>query len=871
MTVRRDGAPRRPVILFLVSICVVIGTIALTTGLAVLNMRDSTLRNAETNLKGLSVALAEQANRIFHGVDLLLSGLTDRMEAGGLSDTGVPGREMAGRDMHFLLGGHLTGRPYLAALGIADAQGRVLNTSRFWPPPAEDVSAQEYFLTLRRDPLLVRFVSRPERNPATGQWEFSLVRRLASPDGGFAGVVFGTISLDYFDDVYGAVSRGSDQVISLLRQDDILLARFPATDRTGMPVVLGERHAGTRHRPGPGSRVKAAAELADFPMFVRVTQAKSVVLRDWTSLAWMIGLVSLGCVMMIGVAAVALGRWWRQLQTLGVERAERAEAEKARALAEADLARERVQHAEEASRAKSGFLAMMSHEIRTPMNGVLGLTGTLLDSELAPQQRRIVEAIRDSGDSLLRILNDILDLSKLDAGRMTFEDMAFSPVTLTHGIVSILGPRGRAKGLIITVSCDHALPGALLGDAGRIRQVLLNLVSNAIKFTEEGSVTIECRVAGGRSDSRTIQWVIRDTGIGIAADRIGALFGDFVQADATITRRFGGSGMGLSISRRLIEQMGGTISAESTLGQGTTFRVNLELPVTEAVASPERRAADVVATFDAYLRTLGRPLRLLFAEDNPTNQFVALQMLRAFNVQVDVAGDGLEAIDAATTFLYDVICMDMRMPEMDGLDATRLIRRQGGRLAQLPIIALTANAFPEDVKACLDAGMDLFLAKPVQKETLLNAILTALGAVTSFTPPGSDGGAASAEPQPVGAKPEPSPLALDVLTEMEDAIGQDGIIEMVQLFQSETAARLARLMQPTRDLSIDLREVHTLKGAAATVGAPVLTELAVRIEESLREGGMLTQDDVVRLQARFDLWCAAINARISHDQYSPSL
>ena len=395
-------------------------------------------------------------------------------------------------------------------------------------------------------------------------------------------------------------------------------------------------------------------------------------------------------------------------------------------LAEAGLAHEHERHAEDASRAKSGFLAMMSHEIRTPLNAVLGLAGSLLDAPLTTAQHEVVLAIRDSGDSLLRILNDVLDYSKLDAGRMTFEAAPFSPATLTQNAISILGPRARAKGLAISAETDPALPAGLLGDAGRIRQVLLNLVSNAVKFTDAGSVTIRACCAARDGDAVSIEWSVHDTGIGIAADRIGRLFGEFVQADSSISRRFGGSGLGLAISKRLTEQMGGTIGVESVEGGGTIFRVRLTLPAAEAPAELSPAPADAMHALEARLAALGRPLRILFAEDNPTNQFVAVQMLKALPVQVDVAGDGVEAVDAVATFAYDLVFMDMRMPDMDGLAATRLIRQRGGALARLPIIALTANAFPEDVKACLDAGMNQFVTKPVSKDVLFAAILRAL-------------------------------------------------------------------------------------------------------------------------------------------------
>ncbi len=356
----------------------------------------------------------------------------------------------------------------------------------------------------------------------------------------------------------------------------------------------------------------------------------------------------------------------------------------------------------------------------------VGSPGPLLDDNLPPAQRDVVEAIRDSGDDLLRILNDVLDFSKLDANKMTFENAPFPPAALTNGVISILSSRASAKGLLIVGEADPRLPDGMVGDAGRIRQVLINLVTNAIKFTASGNVSV---LARWRSPpvrcTATVEWAVRDTGIGIAADRIPSLFSEFTQADNSITRRFGGTGLGLAISKRLADQMGGTIEVESAPGRGTTFRFRLTLPVaTQPLEQPKRTS--VVAAFETVVKQFGRRPRLLFAEDNPTNQFVARRLLKALDIELDMVGNGLQAVDAAYAHPYDVICMDVRMPEMDGLAATRLIRAFGGSLATVPIIALTANAFPEDVRACYAAGMSQFVAKPVNRETLVTALMSAL-------------------------------------------------------------------------------------------------------------------------------------------------
>ena len=392
-----------------------------------------------------------------------------------------------------------------------------------------------------------------------------------------------------------------------------------------------------------------------------------------------------------------------------------------------------VQAAEEANRSKSRFLANMSHEIRTPMNAVLGLATTLLDEDLTPGHRESIAAIRESADVLLHLINEILDFSQIEVGRVTLEDAPFSPARLLRDTVGLIGPRAAAKGLALEVHGADALPAGLRGDAGRVRQVLLNLVGNAVKFTERGHIFLVARRAGPEDAAvapednafATIEWQVHDSGIGIAPEALKTLFRDFAQADDSIARRFGGSGLGLAISRRLIEMMGGTITARSELGVGSVFGFRLTLPVAKAPAA-EASGDATAEDLRAVLARRGSRARVLLAEDNPINQLVAKRLLMGFALDVDVANDGREAVAAADRIAYDLIYMDMRMPEMDGLEATREIRRRAGAGNRVPIVAFTANAFEEDIRACHAAGMDDFLTKPVRKAAFLGATLKAL-------------------------------------------------------------------------------------------------------------------------------------------------
>jgi signal transduction histidine kinase/CheY-like chemotaxis protein len=372
--------------------------------------------------------------------------------------------------------------------------------------------------------------------------------------------------------------------------------------------------------------------------------------------------------------------------------------------------------AESANQAKSVLLANMSHEIRTPMTGVVGFANLLAGTTLTPEQREYVDGIRSSGEALLTLINDILDLSKIEAGRLELESRPFELRPSVEQAVALFRARVKEKGLSLTVTVDPQVPRAIAGDAGRLRQILVNLLGNAVKFTEAGGVSLTVTACDAPGNWRRISFVVRDTGPGIAPEHQQRIFDSFSQVDASITRKYGGTGLGLAISRSLVDQMGGHLRVESQVGHGASFSFSILAEVAElqrtTIAAPARHA-----------HAEGLPsLRVIVADDNPVNRKVAVSLLKVLGYQADSASDAKDLLDKLQGTAYDVVFMDVQMPEMDGLEATRRIRADFPAERQPRVVAMTAAAFPEDRARCLDAGMDDYISKPAGLEELASVL-----------------------------------------------------------------------------------------------------------------------------------------------------
>lgn len=695
---------------------VLVGLLALRIAVSGVLLHREAVDDWKQDLSNLSLLLAENTAQSMTAARLVLDSVSNEIEAAAPADAQALTAAVATQAMHQTLRHKIGGVPQVDVVSIVGSDASVLVFSRAFPAPPIGLGERDYFEYHRRHPNGGMHVSAPVQNKGTGAWTFYISRRINAPDGRFLGVVLVGLSCDFFSKFFQSTSIGEHTAFSLYRSDYTLLARWPA-----VPEMMGKRNlTGSTYRlleqgktdgvlqvdtPRAADQGRTVDRLAgirqvrDYPLAVNVTVTDAVYLAGWRRmLRTMGGAAVVSLLVLAGAIALILALLRRQ------------ERDAAMALA-------LQTRAEAANAAKSRFLAVMSHEIRTPMAGIAGMAELLQDTALDASQRQHAQRIGDGVQHLMRILNDILDLSKVEAGQMGIELRDFDPRLLLDDVLALHRPQADARQLFLVSEVGNSVPPLICSDRTRLVQILGNLLSNAIKFTPSGTVTIRLHLEPATPDgaSACLVAMVSDQGIGMTGQQLSRIFEPFCQADDSISGAYGGTGLGLTICKHLVALLGGEIFCSSVPGAGSRFTVRIPCMATQATEpEPETAAPSESAAACAPVPASEPGARILLVEDTALNRQLVCLQLGARGYSIDTAENGELGLQALAAQQYDLVLMDCMMPVMDGYQACQTLRAReaASGAPRLPVIALTAGVTEDDRQRCLAAGMDDYLSKP---------------------------------------------------------------------------------------------------------------------------------------------------------------
>ncbi|MBL8698872.1 MAG: response regulator [Alphaproteobacteria bacterium] len=780
-------------------------TVLAFQGIDLARNRRNALQHAERLSASLAGMAAEHFARTFEGIDRTLAAAADAIhDVQGSLPTEPEARRQRAHEMLRAIHG---GTPALVGISWVDAAGDLVARSVSAAPLRVNNATQPAYAA-HRDQEIGLFIGEPVRSLVDGRWLVLLSRRLTGPDQQFLGVVVASLNLDHLAQTFGDLRFAEGGVVSMFTSGTGRFLLFGAETRSHLGRQVTDIDA-FRDAEGAGNvvrtrrvaaldgelRVLSYRRVGEFPLVAAVGFTFDGILSAWSrDLGFAIGSTLL-LALVLSSGGIALGRL--------IARRER------------DVTARRT--ADIANRARAEFLATVSHEIRTPLNGIIGYAELLADTNLAAMQRHHVEIIDASARALLDLLNDVLDFSRIEAGRLPLLEAPLDIREIVDGAVSAIRVVATRKGLSLDVDAPPSIP-RVVGDAGRVRQILLNLLGNAIKFTTRGGVRLAVEPLAAPPDRVRLRITVADTGLGIAPEAQARLFERFAQADSTIGRRFGGTGLGLAISKALVEMMGGTIGVASRPSEGSTFWFTLDLPAAGETADASDAQRD-----DRTAASPARSLRVLVVDDMDVNRELASTILRKAGHEVEIATNGAEAVERVRTRDFDVVLMDVNMPVMDGFEATARIRSLPTLNRRVRIAALTASATAGDIMRCRQVGMDAHVAKPIDRRQLLQAIESR----ARWPEQVSEGAEAT-------AFDDSSSDTLDGahLEELERYLGVPAVAGLATMAVQRIAEMEPRVIAlvAARDWPQLAREAHAIVSIAGNLGARALSTAFRRIE-----------------------------------------